>query len=551
MNKLLYFLLIAINVLCSCRKKETPPVITKDPDYIKAKSFLHRQNDSAFYYFNRVVNRVMDSLQVANAYNYMATMQSDVGDYYGSQESLSASLKFLNAENVKHRRSLASNYNELGLTSINLRNYDAAVGFFDKAIFFTADSNFKLIYLNNKALAYQKQKDYARALEIYHAIIRKTTDKETFARILTNMATTKWLNDLSYNAAPELLSALEIRRQEQDRWGQNSSYAHLSDYYTTIRPDSAYYFALKMFDVAHGLGSPDDRLEALEKLIRVGPLQETRQFFKTYHQLSDSLLTARNAAKNQFAFIRYEVEKNKADNLTLQQDNTEKKYQLLKQQVLLYFALIVIIIGAFWYWKRKKRLEQEKQEAIRESRLRTSKKVHDVVANGLYRIMSELDHDSDLNKTALADKIEDLYEKSRDISYEKVPFSAGLFHDSVTELISSFANDSIKVVLVGNDVALWEKMSPTALFDVEHILQELMVNMRKHSRATRVAIRFERQDDKIIIYYTDNGVGMKDGVSYKNGLTNTGNRINSLQGTITFDTNIQQGLKIHLTFPVA
>lgn len=538
-------------MLCSCNKKGVPPGAIKDPDYTKAKSFLNRQNDSAFYYFNQVVTRVKDSLQVAYAYNYMAMMQSDVGDYFGSQESLSASLKFLDPDNEKDRQGLASNYNELGLTSIDLRNYDAAISFFDKAIPFTADSNYKLIYLNNKALAYQKKKVYPKALKIYQTIIGKTSDEETYARVLSNMARTKWLYDPEYNAAPELIKALRMREQLNDQWGLNASYSHLADYYTGSRPDSAFFYAKKMYAIAQKLDSPDDKLEALDKLIKVGPIARTKAYFMRFHQLNDSLQTVRNAAKNQFAFIRYEVEKNKADNLKLQQDNTEKKYQLLKQQLLLYFALLVIIIGVFWFWKRKKRLELEKQEAIRESRLKTSKKVHDVVANGLYRIMSELDHESDLDKTAIADKIEDLYEKSRDISYDKEPLSGEAFHDKITELVSSFANDQIKVAIVGNSQNIWERVGPMTQYDIEHVLQELMVNMRKHSQASSVAIRFEREDDKIDIYYTDNGVGIKGTVSYKNGLTNTGNRINSLQGTITFDTNVQQGLKIHLTFPVA
>ena len=39
-------------------------------------------------------------------------------------------------------------------------------------------------------------------------------------------------------------------------------------------------------------------------------------------------------------------------------------------------------------------------------------------------------------------------------------------------------------------------------------------------------------------------------LKFKNGLTNTGNRINAINGTITFDTKIEKGLKIDIAFPI-
>jgi tetratricopeptide (TPR) repeat protein len=548
----LFFLLPILSVLLfSCGKPDAVSPAANDPDYARAKAFLYRQNDSAFFYFNKVAAAAKDSLQTAYAYNYMARIQSEAGDHFGSQESLSFALKFLNPGKEKDRQCLSSTYNELGLTSINLKDYDAAISFFGQSLKYSTSKKFQLSLSNNLALAYQKKGDYPQALKIYGEIIGQVTRKQTYARVLSNIARTRWLAQPAYRAAPEFLRALAIRRQEKDVWGQNASYAHLADYYSISRPDSALFYASQMYAVARELNSPDDQLEALEKLIRVGPLQEAKRYFANYRRLNDSLQTARNVAKNQFAFIRYEVEKSRAENLTLQKDISEKRYQLLKQRLLLYLALVVLLVAIFWYRKRKKRLETEKQEAIRESQLRTSKKVHDVVANGLYRIMTELDHQSELDRTRLADKIEDLYEKSRDISYEQEPFSSAAFHDKVTELVTSFANDQLKIALVGNNKEVWEGVSPPAQYDIEHVLQELMVNMKKHSQATSVAIRFERQAEQIQIHYTDNGVGIPGEVAYKNGLTNTGNRINSLHGTITFDTNVQQGLKIHLTFPVA
>lgn len=105
--------------------------------------------------------------------------------------------------------------------------------------------------------------------------------------------------------------------------------------------------------------------------------------------------TARNKAKNQFALVRYESEKNRADLLKSQTENAEKNYQLLVRNVALGLAFLAIIIGIIWLKKRQKRVKQEKellhqenQLKIKNTELKYSKKVHDVVANGVYQIMT-------------------------------------------------------------------------------------------------------------------------------------------------------------------
>lgn len=555
MTKLPYTLLILTNVFFSCNKKNTSPAIIKDPDYAKAKSFLNRQNDSAFYYFNQVVNKAKDSLQVAYAYNYMAMMQSDVGDYYGSQESLTASLRFLDPEKHEDRQGLASNYNELGLTSINLGNYDAAVDFFDRAIPFTTDSNYKLIYLNNKALAYQKKKAYLQASKIYEIIIGKKTDDETYARVLSNMARTQWLYDPAYNAAPELMRALRIRERINDQWGLNASYAHLAEYYTHLKTDSALLYATKMYSIAMRLNSPDDKLGALEKLIAVCPPPDTKKYFLRYHQLDDSLQTARNAAKNQFAFIRYEVEKNKADNLKLQNENSEKQLQLIKQRVLLYGILLTFIALTFFgiRWNRKRKQQQvlETQEAIRETQRKASKQVHDTLGNDIYRVLKNVQNAPTLDRGWLVENIDDVYKRARNLSYEiNIPTNED-FPEHLSSLLQSFGTDDVRIILTGNKPSFWQKVHPTAKLELLYILQEMMVNMQKHSKATNVVLKFELEGTIGRINYFDDGIGIATGTKHQNGLANTGTRIKAIGGDIIFGNVMNKGLEIQLTFPIA
>ena len=549
MKKLYLFLFIILGLLGCQYNKRPPKLFIKSINFAAGESFLSKNKDSAFYYFTKVTSNPRDSLEVAMAYYHMSVMQSDEGDYFGAQESLTLSLTFLNESNPRHFSCFASDYNELGVTSVSLKKYDSAITYYDLALKYSKNEVSKSIFLNNKAVAYQNAGKYSEAINLFQTILSKHFDrKKEYARTLSNLTKSKWLRNATYPAASEFLYALKIRIAENDNWGQNASYAHLSDYYSKKNVDSALIFANKMYEKAINLNSPDDQMEALTKLIRLSPAKSSQQYFERYYNLSDSLQTARNAAKNQFAVVRYETEKHKADNLILQKENGEKKYQII---IISSAALFILLGGIFWYRKRKRDIETQSEKAITDSKLKTSKKVHDVVANGLYRVMTEIENQQDLDRNHVLDKIEDLYEKSRDISYEKPTEANKPFHETLSEILTSFATENRKVLIAGNDAELWQRVSERTKYELEHIIQELMVNMKKHSQASNVVMRFENNGEQIKIYYTDNGVGMPKDKGFNNGLRNTGNRIEEINGAIIFDTEVEKGFKIQISFPIS
>jgi signal transduction histidine kinase/Flp pilus assembly protein TadD len=557
LKQLLILLLTLVASCYGCKDKNKPLKPAPSPDFDKAEAFSSNNNkDSALYYFNEFVNKSNDSLKIAIAYNYIGQMQMEAGDYYSTEESLTTSLKHLDENDKNDFYYLFSAYTVLGNNYVNLKNFEQAIRCFDLAIKFAPDETFKIYTLNGKALAYQKKKDYTEAIKIYNIVLDKSQNSKTeFPRILSNIARAKWLRDPTYNAAPEFLKALHMRQQEKDNWGLNASYAHLSDYYSSTRPDSALWYAHKMYQTARLINSPDDRLESLQKLIKLSPAKDIKSYIEVYLPLNDSLQTARNNAKNQFALLLYGAEKSKADNLILQKDNAEKKGQIAQQQITLYIIIFIVAISVIltfnWYRKRKQRMQWESEKAIREERLRLSQRVHDVVANSLYSIITSLEHDPAVKIEQLADKLEVLYEKSRDISYEKPEVLIGSFQQSLASLLTSFASPSTKISIVGNSDDLWKSVNPKIKAELKHILQELLVNMKKHSQAQQVVVKFTQEVNQVAIQYTDDGIGLKPTFQYGNGLTNTENRIKSINGQVIFDKAGTKGLKIRISFPIA
>jgi signal transduction histidine kinase len=543
------YLPILIASLSACKNKQEQVSALRFPVYEKAESFFNVNNeDSAFYYFNLIATNPTDSLEAATALTYMGIIQTYQGDYFGGQESYLRSLSYLNERLEAHRYCLQSNYNELGNNNVSLKNYDAAIGYFDKALKFTTSNDYQIIALNGKALAYQKKGAYKQADSLYNTIIGliKNNPKE-YARILSNQAKTRWLQNSAYRAESELLKALLIRSSIKDIRGLNASYAHLSDYYANSKPDSALYYAQQMYTTALQIGNPDDELEALTKLLNLSPDKQLKKYIIRYEYLNDSLQTARNAAKNQFALIRYEAEKNKADNLQLQKDNAQKKVQLLQQQAAIAFMIVFVVVAGIitrmWLRKRKQQMEFEK----RADKLKTSQKVHDVVANRLYRIMTELEHKDITDKESLLDQIEELYERSRDISYEMPKAINNDFSGTISAMRTAFAGTTTSVYVTGNSKQLWDRITSQAQLEIEQVLQELMINMKKHSCAQNVVLKFESHPNFIQIHYSDDGNGLPPSFKYNNGLTNTENRIQSIGGNIIFEKTLK-GLKSALQF---
>jgi hypothetical protein len=361
-------------------------------------------------------------------------------------------------------------------------------------------------------------------------------------RIKDNIEYIKWLDKNNAEAQTNIENILKLKLENNDFWGANSSYAHLAEINKKSNPEKSLYYAKKMLDIAQLNKSPEDRLEAIERIIYADKPANTNSYFQIYINLSDSIQASRNDYTSKFAFIKYENTKVKAD-------NAEKENQLLWQSFLsgLLVALLVIII--ILYKKRQKKLQQEKELEVKNTQLKMSKKVHDVVANGLYHMMIDVQNNPEMDKTRILNNIEKMYEESRDISHENIAEKD--FTLRFISMITSYSCDEQKVLLVGYKESIWENISYNTQLELYYILREILVNMRKHSRAKLASVKFEKDYNSLKIRYTDNGIGINDLNQRKGtGIHNTENRIESIGGDIIFEKNPTGGLIVRITIPI-
>ncbi len=555
----LYLLLFILFILTACQpvdKQENNSLQLGNKDYDIAWEFYDKQeNDSAYIYFNKAYPlflRQNNKHQAAKCLINMAYVSKNQGDWFGSQELIISSLKLLNPKDEEERETMSSAFTNLGQTTHELGNYDEAIRYYQKAIDYTVDPAVIIINQNNTANSYRYNKQFNEAIKIYEALLNDKQIKESpkeNARILDNLAYTKWLQNKNIDVEDEFNQALKIRKAEQDSWGQNASYAHLTDYFSEKNKAKALDYANKRKEIVFENKSIEDKLEVYQQLILLESPDNSKKYFEAYQKLNDSIQLVRNKAKNQFALVRYDSEKNKADFLRVEAENSQKQNVLLKQYIAIGLLIIGFVLAYFWYKKRKQKLEQQKELEVKNTALKYSKKVHDKVANRIYQVMSEVENKTELSKNDLLNKLESVYEISRDISYENIDENQiENFAEKLREMISSYSSDEVQLFVFGNENDLWKNVTDIAKTEVFIIIQEFLTNMKKHSEATRVILKFSQTDSKILIHYSDNGKGVSSFLP-QNGLQNTGNRISNLNGQLIFETENVYGFKINVSFP--
>jgi signal transduction histidine kinase len=162
------------------------------------------------------------------------------------------------------------------------------------------------------------------------------------------------------------------------------------------------------------------------------------------------------------------------------------------------------------------------------------------------------DLSSSQNKEILLTHLDTIYSRTRNISKENSAIDTGIhFVDGLKEMMSSFNTDAVNILINSMDSINWNALETNKKIIIYRVLQELLVNMKKHSHCSLVVITFKKIENKLQIDYSDNGLGAAlDKINSRNGLQNVENRILAIKGTITFDTKPEKGFKTSFTIPI-
>lgn len=516
---------------------------------------LHKKDSAYFYYniANKQYAQLKDTVMQIICLQNISKIQVSFADYNGSEKTAINALTILKEKTSSSKHLLL---NTLARISRNKHNYKEAIYWNNKALKATRTNSDSITTLQNKSLSYRDLKQYSKAITIFDSLLQHPIKNSySKARIIDNLAYTKWLqNNHNSTVIPALKKAERMRTETKDWIGLNASYAHLSDVYLLINPVISHNYALKMLAIATQLNSPEDRLEALQKLLKTEVSSiELKKHYNNYIHISDSLKIIKQQQELHYSKLKYDTEKNRADNLKLTISNTHKDIILAKKKIqnivgYTVLSLISISIIAIAVYRRKK-LQQEKREEIYKTETRISKKLHDEVANDLVHIMNNVQY-SNQNKEALLENLQKLYLLTRNISHQNSRIKAGKqFEEELKNMLDGFSSPKTKIILRNISSTALKSLKKDLQRDIFRILQELMVNMQKHSKASLVVVSFEKKGSQYTISYADNGQGTDlTKIKSNNGLSNMESRIKNIDGTITFESEVNKGFKSIIRF---
>lgn len=540
------FFLSVFSLLPSCNKAIDEKDIN-NPAYQDAyrKAFVLDsigQSDSAYFYYNKAYLSCSqeEKKRKATALLLMSQIQNQFADYTGSQENCTEAFKIIGNDSSYH----SSLNNLLGISYQGTFNYQKALESYNQVLKSTIKEEEKIVVLNNIAVVHLEQKQFTKATAILEpllttkALAANLNDK---ARVIDNLgyAYFKLQNPKALSFIEE---SLAIRKHLKNDFESTASLMHLAEYYLKQNPTVSSDYALKAYKAATRANNPDDRIEALDFLIKNTNNSAFKKYYSLHSTLSDSITKVRQTAKNDFAKIKYDSA------ATLQKLENQKTKNVLYLSIIILISLLASGVLVFI----RKRNREKLKTISYETETRIAKRIHDELANDVFNALTfaETQNLQDPNnKEALLENLDAIYTRTRNISNENSQIDTGNdYPKHLVQLLTQYESNSVNVIIHKITSVDWDTVKTEAKIALYRVLQELMVNMKKHSNASVVVLRFEHLASKIEVHYSDNGKGIKM-LKSKKGLQNAENRIQAIKGTITFDFETATGFKMKIEIP--
>lgn len=512
--------------------------------------------DSAYYYFNLSKNfylELADSLKVGNRLLSMAQIQKDYNDLYGAKETVTEAFGYLS--NSSNTKQLSRANDLLGTLNRKLQNYLDALAFHEKAINISTNPLSKTGYKNNLALVYVDLGEYSKAIQVYKSILNDSIlnkDSSRYARILHNLAYSRWKNG-GTKVEKELLHALKLREQSKDLRGLVASYTDLAEFYVKSNPKRAKTYLDSLILVSKEVKMPQGEIDALKLLMVLRP--NTIQYRDRYIILKDSLYQQELKVKTQFAKMKYDDQQEKARLLALETETAQKEAQLAQQEIqkILFLSLSAILLmgGVSLYFVLKQRHKKERLQEVYNTEKRIAQEIHDSLSNDVFSLMTKVQNEKTDTEEFLGN-LEHIYKTSRQISHDNSEIQTGTaFESELKNLINTYHGRGITVVTKGMNDIDWSLLSEHKCIALHRTINEILVNMRKHSQASLVSFTFEQDKGTLLITYTDNGVGIDPQKPKGIGLKNTVSRMNAIGSVFKFvPKSFGPGVKAEIAIPI-
>jgi signal transduction histidine kinase len=257
---------------------------------------------------------------------------------------------------------------------------------------------------------------------------------------------------------------------------------------------------------------------------------------------------------------------------------SEKEIVLVILYTSFFFMVLAVVLIVFFYFSRKKIIQKEiekknseiaHQKELLKAMIETQETERKRIAQDLHDDIS-----SKLNVVALnahllttpnlsLKELEEIksnvieltgkaLENSRKIAHDLLPPVLEKFglDAGVEELCMEFSSAKGVQVVYDNEVTFDEAETRRHLH-VFRILQELLNNSIRHGKATNMTVSFVQHGQYTKCLYTDNGLGFDEtNAAHQKGLglKNIESRISFLKGSLSFQSEVNQGVQVEFIF---
>ncbi|GEQ84616.1 hypothetical protein ULMS_01240 [Patiriisocius marinistellae] len=501
----------------------------------------------------RPYKTIKDSLKLSYVFEKIANIQNDLGDFLGAEKSALEGLKY-----AKHnpKGNSAWLYNCLGRASKEQFQFDEALSWYDRGISSTNNQKIIVSLIQNQAVVLMKQQKYNEARKLLTALLQESEVKNS------TYLTSRILDNLGYanfkigepNALTELLEAYALRQKDDDKTGLFASTIHLTEYYQAKDREKSLEFAKDAFNLSKIINSPEAQIEALSYLIALETPENTKLAALSSLHLRDSIAIATSKQRTEYLKFKYKTDEISLENSLLLTEKAQQETIIAEEKIKKYiigfisFILFITII-ALYYILRERYKKQRLKERIA-TQQHFSKRIHDELASDIFNIMAQMEQAN--IPVDYVDALENIYERTRDINRETISIITNEdFSTTLSNLIEGYLSENERLILNGINEVDWTKISEENKQHLKRILQELMTNMKKHSKASLVAISFKERQTSLQINYADNGIGVILNDQNKgHGMANMENRIISINGTCIFESEPNNGFTCVWTIPL-
>ena len=568
--------------------KKTNDSIAQAEAHWDLASFFRRNTiaDSAYYNFakaQKIYNIQRNSFREGTMLFNMALVQADVKDYIGSEITTIRAIELLKPLN-KYKQ-LYSCYNSLGSITIDLKEYDRALSYFNDALKYLekldSEGIFKYNTLNNIGVVYQEKGEHKKAIPYFKQVLDNenimTKHTALYGRALNNYAYNRFKTNDTKNVEKQLKKALHIRDSINDIMGVSRSYYSLAEYYLSLK-DTAQAMVQAQYAKAYAeQSSNNERL--LETLHLLGRIDQKNSFAYTqrYIRLNDSLQQEERQARNKFTRIRFETDEFIAENVVL---SRQKKIWAGIAIGLLLMAAATYIILDQRAKNQKLRFQQQQQanneeifnlmlsqkrkveEGKQMEQKRISEELHDGVLGkmlGVRMVLTGLnkkkDEDAISERASAISVLKEVEGEVRSISHELSHAAYQQIHNfirSIQDLVKTVGHSAkIEYKFTYADTMDWDSLSGEIKINLYRLVQESLQNAIKHANCKNIIINFDVIDSTLQVLVEDDGEGFKTKKGKKGiGMRNIASRIEKLNGSWNINSKIGAGTSVRFNIPI-